>query len=76
MRKRAGVVVYYVIPGGGVEENETYEEAAHREMLESIRQNKENLYIPIWVKIEDMKNMNIFPGELIEEMQKLNLNKM
>ena len=91
-----------------MEENETYLEAARRELLEeldlklgdihyffskdeevyyyslstekrefiihgeeSVRQNKENLYIPTWVKMEDMKIMNIFPCELFDELQKL-----
>ena len=111
-RKKSNQDIYYVIPGGGVEENETYLEGARREMLEeldlkigdmhyffskdkevyyyfltmekkefiihgeeSIRQNKDNLYIPTWVKIEDMKNMNIFPDDLFEEIQKLDLDK-
>ena len=36
-RKKNNKDIYYVIPGGGVEENETYPESARREMLEELQ---------------------------------------
>lgn len=98
--------IYYVIPGGGVKEHETYSDAAHREIKEELnsdideifecfhfshekyyyafmeekrnfkicgeemqRQSKNNLYIPMWVKIANLNTIPLYPKEIISVIQ-------
>ncbi|MEI4828682.1 NUDIX domain-containing protein [Bacillus sp. FJAT-53711] len=115
--------VYYVFPGGGIEEGETTEEAIIREVYEELglhvqlqklattvkyngtqyfyeaiivggtfgngqgeeyvkNDRKRGEYIPIWVSVKDLLNINIKPlevgkyvYELYEDSQFIGINK-
>ncbi|MGG2091642.1 NUDIX domain-containing protein [Bacillus sp. S13(2024)] len=115
--------VYYVFPGGGIEEGETTEEAIIREVYEELglhvqlqklattvkyngtqyfyeaiivggtfgngqgeeyvkNDRKRGEYIPIWVSVKDLLNINIKPlevgeyvYELYEDSQLIDINK-
>lgn len=108
---------YWVIPGGGVEKNESFEVAAKREMLEELdikisymqylfsvqineshevyyiaavnescneikmhgeellRNSDDNIYMPEWVHISDLKKIRVYPMELLENIGGINFKE-
>lgn len=110
--------IYWVVPGGGLYNNESFEEAAKRELLEEIgfcaeeikeaitlnlstgieryyvalvektdrftilgeeaqQNNRFNAYIPEWVSIDKISDINLLPNQLIsyilENMADINI---
>ncbi|MCA1054492.1 NUDIX domain-containing protein [Rossellomorea aquimaris] len=47
IKRTKGQTIYYVIPGGGVEEGESFEEAAKREAAEELGIQVENLQLAL-----------------------------
>ncbi|PES97607.1 DNA mismatch repair protein MutT [Bacillus cereus] len=99
--------IYYVFPGGGIEEGETSEEATKREVYEELgvhievkrlitkvkyegteyyyetyitdgvfgsgkgeefKHTDRGCYIPLWIPINELENVNIKPYEMVESI--------
>ena len=59
---------YYVIPGGGIEDNETKEETVVRELKEELdRMTLNNYYEPMFKDVKELKNLDFSGMDLVNK---------